>query len=414
METSQQIDILKQKNLKPLNSYNDCCEVGVGATPLSHSYNSELINEKIFDRKFKRAIKKEIKLILKMKRDDEYYNRSPLDCNYKFDKKILFENTISLVSDNFENLQFSNVFLWGYKNWIKERDIIAVDKFDKEGNIIRLSDLDKNGELKKHLKTIKKNGIIKILYTRWGHWALGFKRRPDLPDRLQLENFRVQLNKFLKAIREELNLYIKGVGIRDIAYDIEKIGDEYYFHFHIALRPFHTTDKILEKINKIGERFGIKPNFIGYRECYILADYFAKRHSGQFEHEATGTNWMYKDIMDIETYFRLFYNSRKLIHTGFTNKELIFLKKRFKQELKDLNQTLEESLLSPKDKEQSRCPECNSTNLIFDFCKKCDIKDLKPPDRTPEAPEEPIEHIKYQLQNPTTPTILCKKNKKKK
>jgi len=458
MEPSKQTDILQEKKLKTLNSSNNCFDGGGEKSLLSYlhySYNSELISEKIFDRKFKRAIKKELKFISQMKSNDEYYRENYL--KYQFDKKIVFENTISLVSYNFETFKSGlcegstqnfrvrkcgdcgkeveyyeegekkgkpiyypvvcespfcpypdcithrklkaelllNVFFWGYKNWIKERSIITEDEFDEEGKIIRLSDLNEEGELKKHLKTIKKNGITKVLYTRWGHWAFGFKRRLDLPDRLQLESFRIQLNKFFKAIREELNLYIKGVGIRDIAYDIEKVGEEYFFHFHIALRPFPTNDKTLEKINKIGERYNIKPNFIGYRECYSLADYFAKRHSGQFEHEATGTNWMYKDIMDIETYFRLFYNSRKLIHTGFTNKELRFLKKRFKQELKDLNQTLEESLLSPKGKEQSICPHCNSTNLIFDFCKKCDIKDFKPPDLPPEAPEKPVEVIKY-------------------
>jgi len=444
-EVPIQTDILEQKKLNSLNSSDNCIGAAGEKSPVSYSYNSELISEKIFDRKFKRGIKEEKKLNSKL-------IKLTGRLNFSVDEKNIFLNTIKRELNNFENFKsrlcggskqnfkvqkckdcgtiilgddgkpiafpvfcespycsgedcmahrkykaklLFDVFLWGYKNWIKQRDIITEDEFDGEGNIIRLSDLDKKGDLKNHLKTIKINGIIKILYTRWGHWAFGFKRRSDLPDRIQLENFRIQLHNFLKAIREELHLYIKGAGVRDIAYDIEKVGEEYFFHFHIALRPFNTNDKTLEKINKIGERYNIKPNFIGYRECYTLSNYFSKRHSGQFEHKSTGTNWMYKDLMDIKTYFRLFYGSRKLFHTGFTNKELRFLKKRFKQELKDLIQALFESLLSSTNKEQSRCPECNSTNIIIDYCKKCDIKHLRPPDPPPGAPEKPVAVIKY-------------------
>lgn len=275
-----------------------------------------------------------------------------------------------------------DVFLWGNRNWIRQREITE-------------EDFNKDGDLKKHLHKINHNGKIYILYTRWEHWDFGFKRRPDLPSRLQLENFRIRLNNFFKSLRKELHFYIKGVGIRDIADDIEKVGEEYFFHFHMALRYFnHNDPKIMKKIQSIGKRFDLIPHFIGHRECYNLSEYFAKRHSGQFEHESTGTNWMFKDIMDKKTYFRLFYNSKKLIHTGFTKKELEYIKEMFKQKLKELNQTLEESLLSPKDKEQSRCPYCNSTNIIFGYYPKSEIKHFKPPDSPPEALKLTIEHIK--------------------
>jgi len=456
MKTSRQIDIPEQKKLKTSNSLNNC--LGAWEKSLaSYSHSSELISEEIFDRKFKRRIKKEEKLIFGYTRKKDKKHIPGLiektgRLNFSVDEKNLFLNTIKAELNNFENFKsrlcggskqnfrvqkckdcdtlilgddgkpivypvvcespycpgedcmihrklkaksLFDVFLWGNRNWIRQRDIRTEDVYNEAGEIIKYSDLDKNGELKKHLHKKNVNGKIKILYTRWGHWAFGFKRRSDLPDRLQLENFRIQLNNFLKALREELHLYIKGVGVRDIAYDIEKVGEEYFFHFHMALRPFNTNDKTLEKINKIGERYNIKPNFIGYRECYSLSEYFAKRHSGQFEHKSTDTNWMYKDIMDIKTYFRLFYGSRKLIHTGFTNKEVEYLKARFKQKLKDLNQALEESLLSSTNKEQSRCPECGSTNIIIDYCKKCDIKHLRPPDPPPGAPEKPVEVIKH-------------------
>ncbi|GAI16239.1 unnamed protein product [marine sediment metagenome] len=46
----------------------------------------------------------------------------------------------------------------------------------------------------------------------------------------------------------------------------------------------------MKKIQAIGKRFELHPHFIGYRECYSLADYFAKRHSGQFEHKEKNTD----------------------------------------------------------------------------------------------------------------------------
>ena len=54
-EVPIQTDILEQKKLNSLNSSDNCIGAAGEKSPVSYSYNSELISEKIFDRKFKRG-----------------------------------------------------------------------------------------------------------------------------------------------------------------------------------------------------------------------------------------------------------------------------------------------------------------------------------------------------------------------
>ena len=175
---------------------------------------------------------------------------------------------------------------------------------------------------------------------RWGHWDFGFMRS-SLPNRNEIADMKRNLQLFLLKLSRIWR--IKGIGVRDLSYDVEKIGEEFFIHFHFALRPFFNsadnqkTSKILEEINKIGLSMGIKPNFFGMRDIEGkngLVNYFAKRHAGEFEHDYTGTSWKFKDIMNEETYINSFLGSRKIMTIGFSRREKQIIKIKYLEFLK--------------------------------------------------------------------------------
>jgi len=220
---------------------------------------------------------------------------------------------------------------------------------------------------------------------RWIHEVFGFKRQ-QLPTRKELTLMRATISKFLKASEKEFSIRIKGIGVRDLAYDIEKIGEEYYIHFHFARRPTRFVKKA--DFNKLGKKFNLKYVYNGYRKAYWLADYFAKRHSGQFGHKKDNSNWKFPDIMDIETYFKLFHKSRKSFYFGFTRREVRFLKKRA-EELHKCEAFVLSSNVLPTAK-PTECSKCGCKSFIF---VPIEEKEEKPPDPPPESPIT-IEYIK--------------------
>lgn len=226
---------------------------------------------------------------------------------------------------------------------------------------------------------------------RWIHETFGFKRQ-SLPTRKELNMMRNKVNKFLKALEKEFKIRIKGIGVRDLAYDIKKIGEEFYIHFHFARRPTKEID--FKEVNNLGEKFGLKYVYNGYRKAYWLADYFSKRHAGQFGHKKDKSNWRFADVMNIETYFKLFHNSRKSLYYGFTRKEVKFLKDRAEQIRKSEAFALSSNAIPTGI--PTACSKCGCKEFNLILYEEIPKQIIKPP---PDTLKIVVEYIKIPILN---------------
>ena len=216
---------------------------------------------------------------------------------------------------------------------------------------------------------------------RWIHESFGFRRQSE-PTRTELTLMRYRVFKFLKACEKKFNIKIKGIGVRDLAYDVEKIGEEWFIHFHLARRPTKFIKK--SDFNELGEKFNLKYVYHGYKKSNWLAEYFAKRHSGEFEHKQNNSAWMFADIMPIETYFKLYHKSRKFLHYGFTRREVRFLKKRAEELRKCEAFALSSNILPTV--EPTGCENCGHTKFKFVLYEEnIDI--------TPKPPQNPYKSL---------------------
>jgi len=107
----------------------------------------------------------------------------------------------------------------------------------------------------------------------------------------------------------------------------------------------------------------LKYNFFKYTSAVALADYFSKRHSGQFEHEVTNTEWKFADVLTDREYFDTFYGSRKTIHFGFSRKEIKMIKFKLQQLLK--REAFELSSNSLDIAVRNSCQKCGCKEFLW-------------------------------------------------
>lgn len=164
--------------------------------------------------------------------------------------------------------------------------------------------------------------------SRWVHEVFGFPRiAKSQVTRSYLSKCKKQVYNFLRAREKKLNQKIKGIGVRDFSFDVDKVGQEFYFHFHFARR--HFKFECLFELNSLAERYGLKYNLIGIRKESSLINYFSKRHAGYFGHKKDSTAWGFKDVFTVREYLDIFRGQRKTFSSGFSRKEIRFLKKRY-------------------------------------------------------------------------------------
>ena len=274
-------------------------------------------------------------------------------------------------------------------------------EYDKKGNPIRYL-LTCNSPYCKDEECFKKRYMIAKKYfevffnaypvwrtkrgSRWIHEVLGFSR-VDVIDKPFIQKCKRQVYNFLRALEKKFNVKIKGVGVRDLAYDVINKDGKFYLHFHFARRPYHNED--LEIINQVGFKYGLKYSKIGFRKKSSLINYFSKRHAGYFGHKKNDSSWGFADIFSPEEYLETFCGERKTFSSGFSRKEIRLLKDRYIQ----LRTRLEEALSS---KEQytapiNYCPKCGCTEYSWSF--EGDIHD-PPPDLIKTYPDLVVEYIK--------------------
>lgn len=367
MEAVSQIDFLQQKELKTSNSLNNRLIAGASKTPSLSQENWVLAKARPFYPNSKNS-----------KLTDFY--KTELDLEYEilnFKKRICHDHP-------------KKILVLQYQNKDNKNDIVEFRK----PLFCNSPYCDGENCFKDRLKKAKKQFRL-YFYAyptwrtkrgkRWGHWGFGFKRK-SLPNRNEIADMKRNLQLFLLKLSRIWR--IKGIGVRDLAHDIEKIGEEFFIHFHFALRPFFNaadkqkTSKILKKINKIGLPMGIKPNFFGMRNVEGkngLINYFARRHAGEFEHDYTGTSWKFPDIMDEESYLNSFFGSRKTMTIGFSRKEKKIILIEFLEFLKR-----EAFELSTNNKDTIAHLNLNLKEFYNQYSLICWYITEKPPDKPPD------------------------------
>jgi len=370
MKAILQTDVLQQKELKTLNSLNNC-KVAVGLIPTSHSNERGL------------SLKRSVPYFLK--------NSNLFSPLYDWDNSFAIEQFEKRICFGKEKVKIKKVCRSCGKDF----------ELDSQGKPVYYvhscnSPYCRDPACMKHRQYLAYEMFMMYFNAydqwqgrgnRWGHEVYGFKRTSK-PKREDIADMKIRIRKFQVARAEKLNIRIKGIGVRDISYDVEKIGEEYYIHFHFARRPYSIEgnfNKHLEELNKLSEHYNFKYNWIGYRKAESLADYFSKRHSGQFEHKKDNSNWLFPDLFSIKDYFNIFYNARKTIQFGFSRKEIKMLKYKFEQFHKREAFVLSSNVLETAVRDT--CQNCG--NLEFKWVIHEEII-TKPPDLTPEVLEVPI------------------------
>ncbi len=195
--------------------------------------------------------------------------------------------------------------------------------------------------------------------SKWVHFALGIKRQSQ-PTKEELNNFNRRVNSFIKDYNEKFSI-LRGTYIKDFTYDVKRKGEEWYVHYHFAVRPM--KKELFEEIQNLAEEHSLHYSYFGFKKTKWLINYFAKRCAGSFGHKAQGdklaTDFMFADIINSKTYFNLFHRSRKNWFIGLKEGEV----KRLRTCLEEILHECEALVLSSKALPTERrlnCEYCGS------------------------------------------------------
>ncbi|MAG78777.1 hypothetical protein CMI40_00165 [Candidatus Pacearchaeota archaeon] len=211
--------------------------------------------------------------------------------------------------------------------------------------------------------------------SRWVHEVFGFARKNQFT-RVEISKCKKQVYNFLKAREKKFGRKIKGIGVRDLSYDITNEDGVFYLHFHFARRPGGYED--LKELNALGLKYGLKYTKIGIKKKSGLINYFAKRHAGHFGHKKNCTNWNFSDVMSTKEYIKNFRGERKTFSCGFSRKEIKLLKNRYIR-----NRTRAEGALSSKEQyttDIEQCQNCKSKDFSWRYDNGILANEPKPPD----------------------------------
>jgi len=171
---------------------------------------------------------------------------------------------------------------------------------------------------------IKSQEESKIKKNTTKHIMLSFKRIP-LTDfnRDFLKKCNKDFHNFLKEWKlMNPNNYLKGVAVLDLAYD--KKDNTIFIHYHLGVRPYGgiLNRNYLKELNKLGKEYNLKVVFKkGKTNTNALIDYLAKRRAGLFGHKNKGSNFMFKDIIAAEDFYKIFYKQKRFFSFGFSKAE---------------------------------------------------------------------------------------------
>lgn len=275
-------------------------------------------------------------------------------------------------------------------------------EYDKEGKPIRYL-MTCNSPFCKDEECFKKRYMIAKKYfevyfnaysswktkrgSRWIHEVFGFPRVNKLT-KSYLSKCKKQLYNFLKAREKKFDIKIKGVGVRDLSYDVEKVGEEFYLHFHFAKR-FSASEDLIE-LNSLASKYGLKYSKIGVRKRSGLINYFSKRHAGYFGHKKKETNWSFQDLFSAEDYIDIFRGERKTFSCGFSRKEIRLLKERYLAFRTRLEEALGSKEQQTTDTKQCQKCGCREYSWIFEN----EVHD--PPPNTEQSPQTiEVKYVKF-------------------
>ena len=225
--------------------------------------------------------------------------------------------------------------------------------------------------------------------SKWVHFSIGAKRQSQ-PTRKELNQINRNVNSFVKEYNETFST-LRGLFVRDFSYDKSLVGEEWFIHFHFAVRPMKKED--FKEIQDLAEKHNLHYSYFGFRKSDWLIDYFSKRCAGKFEHECHETDWMFADLMDSRTYFETFHRSRNTWFTGMKEGEV----KRLRKNLKQILRECEALTLSSKKYQQEiakYCVHCGSDRFLKQEIK---IEGNKPPPDSTEI-EKPENKLDFPLE----------------
>jgi hypothetical protein len=209
-----------------------------------------------------------------------------------------------------------------------------------------LSPFCKNPECIKNRVNILLNYFLnlKIRSKSLFHFIIGFPKVHYFTKEKRKHHLKV-LRKFSDLMKKR-GFPLQAAAVRDIAgkrYDL-------YVHYHFANLPvkdFRAFSKALKETRD--QVKGIIVKIKGYRKFEPVVNYLARRGAGVFGDISKGNTYGYADLMDLKTYYLVFFKSRKI--------QLYGLKP--SAELTNLAIMLDNKI--------TKCPYCNSTNLIFEI-----------------------------------------------
>jgi len=207
---------------------------------------------------------------------------------------------------------------------------------------------------------IKSQEESKIKKNTTKHIMLGFKR-------IHIRDFNYDfLKKCNKDFHDFLkdwklmnpNNYLKGVAVLDLAFN--KKDNTIFVHYHLGVRPYGNilNKNTLKELNDLGNSYNLKVVFKkGKTKTNALINYLAKRRSGLFGHKEKGSNFMLKDILGAEDYYRIFYKQKRFFSFGFSKSE--------RKRIKLLQQSKVEELIESGELFKDSLSSNNIKHLLF-------------------------------------------------
>jgi len=206
---------------------------------------------------------------------------------------------------------------------------------------------------------------------RWVHFSIGAERQ-SLPTRKELININKRVKAFVKDYNETFSI-LRGCYIRDFSYDQIKEGEEWFIHFHFAVRPMKQEQFI--EIQNLAIKHKLLYNYIGFRKSENLINYFAKRCAGKFGHEQFKTNFMFADVLTSQEYFDIFHRSRKIYFTGLKQGEI----KRLRNCLEEILHKCEAFVLVNTELPTNRRTTCQHCGSKLFLKQEIKLEERKPP-----------------------------------